>query len=337
MVTLKLVLSYFVFAALLSAGVAATGGGGVKTRRGLETNVRTGMVRPAFDQLVRAVKLRDRGAIERIVERIGPGRLAQGLAQPDRRVVLAVLSAVPGARGSVLLTEPIANLTSSGDPAIAAAAARTLGELLDGDAPADLEQWEVPPDVIWHACGALHGLALRGLAAAPARLAALAALADAASICGDTDGLLPGLKDPDPALRRATAQVVRVRSPAAIAALHESMRDSVATVTSAAVAALCRARAGTPSGKSDPTAGGVVEAARLLILQPATPIDDAVDLLACLATSATPADKKIEELIRRGPPSPLRDRAAELVEPNAVPVLAPVSAPASLSAPPKGP
>src|SRR5260370_26366031 len=147
MVTLRGVLSTIVIGALLLAGAAASGGGGpARARGGREANPRTGMAMPSFDLLVRAVKQRDRGATQRIVGRMGPGRLAQGLAQTDRHVVLAVLAAAPEARGAVLLGDGVANLTSSGDPAGAEAAARTLGELLNRDPPADLAQGGGPPD-----------------------------------------------------------------------------------------------------------------------------------------------------------------------------------------------
>src|SRR5579872_3391960 len=167
-----------VIAALMWTATPAASGSG-KAHRAQEINPRTGMAVPAFDQLVRAVKQRDRGATQRIVARMGPGRLRQGLGETDRRVVLAVLAAAPGARGAVLLAEAVADLTSSSDPAVAAAAAHTLGELMDGDAPAELEAWDVPSDVVVHACAALHAAATRGLAAVRVRLAALGALGDA--------------------------------------------------------------------------------------------------------------------------------------------------------------
>lgn len=324
MVTVRTVYSTFALAALLSAGAAVAGGGARPARHPVETNPRTGMAVPSFDQLVRAVRQRDRGATERIVARIGAGRLIQGLAQPDRRVVLAVLSAAPDSRGALLLTNAVADLTSSGDPAVASAAAHALGRLLEGGTPADFELWEVPPDVVAHACAALQGLALRGLVVVPVRMAALVALADAASTCGDTDGLLPLLRDVDPGLRRAAAQVVRARSPVAAGALREAIRDPDPLVGTAAVAALCRRERGAPGGAAAPSdvstaaaASAAAEAARILILKPSTPVDDAVDMLACLLGAGTLTDQKIEDLIRRGPPSPLRDQLIPLSEPAA--------------------
>jgi hypothetical protein len=39
-------------------------------------------------------------------------------------------------------------------------------------------------------------------------------------------------------------------------------------------------------------------------------------MLDCLAAAATPADRALLEGMRRGPPSPLRDRAVELMSPR---------------------
>ncbi|HEX3694813.1 MAG TPA: hypothetical protein VH374_05420 [Polyangia bacterium] len=317
-------------AALLAAGGPVAGGrsGAKVIRHGAEINPRTGMALPPFELLVRAVKQRDRGATERIVARMGPGRLTQGLVQTDRRVVLAVLTAAPVSREALLLTEPVADLTSSSDPAVAAAAAHTMGQLLNGETAADFELWEVPPDVVAHACAALRGLALRGLAAAPARLAALVALADATGVCNDTDELLPILKDADGGLRRAAAQAVRPLSTAAVAALSEAIRDPAPGVQTAAVATLCRRERALFLNGRRIDAGAAAAAfatARVLILQPSTPADDAVDMLGCLNTAGTAADKKIEDQLRRGSPSPVRD------------LLAPPPPADSAAAPAKGP
>jgi hypothetical protein len=318
MVTLRGLLSTCVIGAVLLVGAAAGGGAGtVRTRKGLETNPRTGIAAQPFAELVRAVKQHDRGATERLVARMGPGRLAQGLAQTDRRVVLAVLEAAPEARGAVLLVDPVADLTSSGDPPVAEAAARALGQLLDGDLPMELEQWDVPPDAVAHGCAALRGLALRGLAPATARLAALSALGDATSTCGDTDALLSLLQETDPALRRAAAHTVRARTPIAQAALLTASRDPDVGVASAAAAALCRGR---------PISATAVEAARGLILHARTTPDDAVEMLLCLVAAGTPADAKLLEQIRGGPPSPLRDQAL-LLAPPPLPATAPGAPP----------
>jgi hypothetical protein len=52
--------------------------------------------------------------------------------------------------------------------------------------------------------------------------------------------------------------------------------------------------------------------ARALVVAPATPPEDAAEMLACVAASGTPADKAVLEKLRQGPPSPVRARAVEL-------------------------
>jgi hypothetical protein len=57
----------------------------------------------------------------------------------------------------------------------------------------------------------------------------------------------------------------------------------------------------------------VIEAARVMANSRGTPVADAVEMLGCLARAATPADRQILDQLRRGPPSPLRDRATDLM------------------------
>src|SRR5437762_3595618 len=68
----------------------------------------------------------------------------------------------------------------------------------------------------------------------------------------------------------------------------------------------------TAAGSPEATVQQAPLAARTLVLAPATPAEDAVEMLGCLARAATPADVHILDQLRRGPPSPLRDRAVEL-------------------------
>ena len=55
---------------------------------------------------------------------------------------------MPLARGGVLLVGVVANELGGSDPARVAAAASALGALLDGASPTELEDWDVPADVI---------------------------------------------------------------------------------------------------------------------------------------------------------------------------------------------
>lgn len=278
-----------------------------RPRAGRKANPRTGLLVAREEELVRAVKKKDRGAIERLAERMGPARLADALHRTDPAIVGAALVALPFTRGTVTLIGTVADLLESPDAVVAGAAAGALGELLDGTEPARLDEWEVPPDQVLRACGGLRTLAARVEAPVPSRLAALAAIGDAATICTATGELSALLRDPVPAVRRATALVLRPEERRAASAFRDVIRDPDPTVAAAAVAAVCRADV-----KLDPTLQQATEAARVLVAARATPPEDAVDMLGCLARASTPADQQILDQLRRGPPSPLRDRAVEL-------------------------
>jgi hypothetical protein len=281
---------------------------------------RTGRMAVPIAELVRAVRRNDRAAIERLASRLGVARLGEALASPDDAVARAALVAIPLARGRALLAGAVADKLAAEavrqNEALVVAAARALGELLDGAAPYELEEWEVPPDLVGHACGILRALATRADAPPPARLAALDALATAAPVCSSTAELAPLLHDPVPSVRRAAALIVRPGDRQAAAALRDVLRDSDPTVASAAVAAVCRAdsTARAARAKGDPLVQQSVEAARRLAPAATTPPEDAVEMLACVAAAGTPADRSLLDELRRGPASPLRDRAAALAE-----------------------
>ena len=300
------------------ACLVATPASAAKVRVPRKASPRTGLIVTRDDELVRAATRKDRGALERVAERMGPGHLGEALRRSDPMVVAAALVALPLARGAVLQIGAVADLLDSPNPALAGASARILGQLLDGAEPGALEDWEVPPDMIERACGALRGLAVRVDAPSSSRVAALLALASAAPTCSAGGDLSALLRDPAPAVRRATALVLRADERRAAGALREVIRDPERSVVSAAVATLCRDEPGdltvgaTPP-KTEAPAAVVMELARVMVAARGTPIADAVEMLGCLARVSSPADRQIMEQVRRGPASPLRDRAAELI------------------------
>lgn len=298
---------------MLALAVAAMVGGPVeaKPRPSRRPNPRTGMAPTPYDDLVKAVKRNDRGAIERVAARLGPARLFEGIHNVNPTVVLAVLSAVPRTRGSVVLAGSIADLTASSDPAISAAAARAVGKLLAGDVPNSVEEWEVPPDTLSHACGALQALALRPDAPRASRLAALEGVADAVGTCGSTENLAVLLKDTSPVVRRAAALLLRPWEKRSGAALRAAGRDPDPGVAAAAVAVLCR-NGGAARRNSEPPASDAVDLARVLIVAPATPIDDAVEMMSCLGAARTAADRKLLADLRQSPHVQIRDSAGEV-------------------------
>ena len=316
MVTLKPVRRFLLTSAvaflLLQLAIPALA---AKPRVARRASARTGLIVAQDDELVRAVRKRDRGALERLAERMGPAHLGEALLRPDPAVVEAALVALPLARGSVLLIGTVADLLDSANAQLAGTAARVLGQLLDGAEPSALEDWEVPADLVDRACAALRGLAARVEAPVSSRVAALGAVASASSVCTATGELASLLRDPVPAVRRATALVLRPEERRAASALREVIRDPERSVASAAVATLCRGEPVDPTAgpRSEAPAPPVVAAARQMVTARGTSIADAVEMMGCLARAATPADRQILDQIRRGAPSPLRDRAADLL------------------------
>ena len=282
-----------------------------KARVVRKASPRTGLIVVRDDELMHAVKRKDRGALERLAERMGPGHLGEALHRPDPAVVEAALAILPLARGAVLQIGTVADLLDSPSPNVAAAAATVLGQLLDGAEPSALDDWEVPPDLVDRACGSLRKLAGRVEAPLAARVATLSALASAASICTATGELAPLLRDPVAAVRRAAILVLRPDERPAASALRDVIRDPERLVASAAVATLCRDEPN-ENGKSDPPPAAVLELARVMVTARGTPAADAVEMLGCLARTSTPADRQILDQLRRGPASPVRDRASEL-------------------------
>jgi len=285
---------------------------GAAHARSRHANERTGKLVPAFAELVKARKRGDRSALGRLGDRIGPARLAQAIAGTDERTAEAALAAVPLARGGIVLVGAIADQLGASDPARAVAASAALGALLDGAVPTALEDWDVPPDLVARACGGLHALAARKEAAPAARLAALDAVLEAAPSCGAYGDLAALARDPAAEIRRA-AVLVAAAGPERTAVLSSASADADRGVSAAAIAAECRVEArASRGGKERPPAAPAIAAARTLAAAPSTAPADAVEMLDCLAAAGTPADRTLLDELRRGPPSPVRDRAVEL-------------------------
>ena len=292
--------------ALLLVGPSAAGA------RSRHANERTGKLVPAFVELVKARKRGDRSALGRLGDRLGPARLAQAIAGSDARAAEAALTAAPLARGGIMLVGTIADQLWAQDPARAVAAAAALGALLDGAVPTALEDWDVPPDLVARACGGLHAVAARREATSSVRLAALEAILQAAPSCGSYGDLASLARDPAAEIRRA-AVLVAAAGAERTAVLSGAISDSDKSVSAAATAAECRIEPRTPrGGKERPPAPPAIAAARTMAAAPSTPPSDAVEMLDCLAAAGTPADRTLLDELRRGPPSPVRDRAVEL-------------------------
>jgi hypothetical protein len=268
-------------------------------------NRHTGLYEPPLAELARAVEQGDRAEIARWAARIGPARLAGALRGPDRNAA-AALEAVPLLPGSVRLLESVTALVSSPDAGFAEKAARALGLMLDGSEPRGFEDWDVPADSVARACRALDEVALNTAAAPPARLAALDALSDASGSC--TPPPLGNLViDGVPGVRRAALLAMRPRDELAATDLQRALADADPTVVSAAAVCWCRRRLAHPNSTS-----AVNPPLRTLVNADSTPVEDAIDLLPCLAASKDPNDRQALEQARRSKAPLLRARAAEL-------------------------
>jgi hypothetical protein len=275
-------------------------------------NARTGRLSPALAELVKASKRGDRAALGRVADRLGPARLGAAVASTEPGVWEAALAAAPLARGGVLLVGAIAAELKTPDPARAIAAVTALGSLLDGASPTELEDWDVPADEIAEACAALEAQPTRVGAPATLRLAAMDAIAAAAPTCGAPPDLAPIAHDAAPGVRRA-ATLLAATGDRRPAALRDGIADPDRGVSAAATAAACRVEARTAhGGKTEPPPPAAIATARALIAAPATPPEDAVEMLDCLAAAGTTADWGLVDQLQQRPPSPLRDRAVEL-------------------------
>jgi hypothetical protein len=272
-------------------------------------NRHTGLFEPPLSELERSVERGDRAEIARWAERIGPARLAAVLRGTERGAQVAALEAVPALRGAARLVEAATPLVASADAAVAERAARALGAMLDGTEPRSLEEWDVPADAVSRACGALAGAA-RGNAAAAVRLAALDALSDASSFCKSAP-LGPLLADSAPEVRRAGLLALRPRDDLATPELQKAIADPDPGVVSAAAVTWCRRRLAQPAAAPMPTS--MLPLLRALALSEATSVEDALEMLPCLAGSTDQADRGALEQLKKSSKVPLlRTRATEL-------------------------
>jgi hypothetical protein len=280
-------------------------------------DARTGMLEVPLEELIGAVRRKDRAEIGRLAARIGPARLVEALRRADAQGIQAALTGMVTLHGRARVIGPVTELLTVSDATVAAAAARTLGEILAGATAADIDDWDVPPDVVTGACSALRTAAILPANANLERLAALEALGDAATVCPPLPELLGLLKDPTPAIRRAAALVVRPQQRLATGGFASGTRDIDPAVASASVAALCQAMAQPAawpkSGVREPIWEQTRQAARRLVTATATPADDAVEMLDCLDPTLG-SDRQILDGLRVRRRTPLGDRAAEILD-----------------------
>jgi hypothetical protein len=305
-------------AATLISALVVLGAGAAAAERLPEKptfNRHTGLFEPPFSELERSVERGDRAEVARWAERIGPARLAGVLRSADHAVLVAALEAAPSLHGAARLLEAATPLAASSDAAVAERAVRALGIMLDGSEPRALEDWDVPVDAVSRACRALAEAATRSSAAQAVRLAALDSLGDASGFCKSAP-LGPLLTDGAATVRRAGLLALRPRDQLATPELQKAIADSDPGVVSAAVVTWCRRRLAQPT--TAPLTSSMLPLLRALVMTDATSIEDALEMLPCLATSSDAADRQALEQIKKSSKVPLlRTRATELGTPGA--------------------
>jgi hypothetical protein len=278
---------------------------------------RTGLLEVPIEELVAAVRRKDRAEIGRLAERIGPARLVDALRRADAQGVQAALTGIVALPGRARLIGPVTDLLTVSDATIAAAAARTLGEILAPLTTADLDEWDVPIDLVNAACGALRTAVLVPANSTLERLAALEAMGDSMAVCRPSPDLVGLLKDPTPSIRRAAALVVRPQQRLATGGFAAGTRDVDPAVASASVAALCQAiaepAAWPKGGVREPTWDQTRQLARRMAVAPATPADDAVEMLDCLDPTSA-GDRQLLDGMRAHRRTPLGERAAAILD-----------------------
>jgi hypothetical protein len=269
-----------------------------RARESAAVNRRTGLFEPPVADLRKAAERGDRAELARAAGRLGPARLTGALADPDRRVVLAVLESIPLLPAGILLLDAVVPLSTGPDPAIREWALRTLAALLGGG-PDRLAEWEIPTASARAACRALAAAAANESETTASRLVALQGLADAGSTCAGSAKPALLLTSRAPEIRRA-AVLALPAEPAANEALLAAARDPDGRVAAAAGARLCARRAKARALAGEPPL-------HVLALAEGAAPEDVLDMLPCLLASKDPADQKAIATLRETGPRAIRD------------------------------
>lgn len=279
------------------------------------------MLEVPVDELTAAVRRRDEVETARVAERMGPSGLTEALRRSEGPALLAALAGVSSLRGGVRLLGTVTELLGTVDSGALAPVIRTIGDLLATTSPPELDEWEVPPDVVSGACVTLRSHALETHHPTPVRVAALDALGDAVHVCTATAELVALLRDPSPAVRRAAALVVRPTERLATGGFPVGLRDVDRSVAAASAASMCElfslpVMAGRGGGR-EPIWDNARDSARRLVLLPETPAEDAVQMLDCLDPTSG-KDRALLETVKSRAHGAIQNRAAELLgEPRA--------------------
>jgi hypothetical protein len=278
------------WALFLAATLALTGS--VQAGDRATVNRRTGLYELPLTDLRKAAERGDRAELARVVDRLGPARIAKALQDPDRRTVLAALEGAALLTSGILLLESIAPLFLSTDESIREHAVGAAAALLAASDAVRLADWEVAGETVQATCQALALSAGNESEPLSTRLLAVQGLAEAPSCAAARKPALL-LASREPEIRRA-AVVGLLSSSASVETLVTAAQDRDASVAAAAGARLCERR-----GKGQPLPAA--PSLRKLALAQDAPPEDVIAMLPCLVASADPADRKaIEELQSSG-------------------------------------
>jgi hypothetical protein len=274
---------------------------------------RTGLAGVPVSVLLAASRRGDRAELGRTAERLGCARVGGLLASRDPDTLLAALDAARALAGNARLMSALTRLLAHADGRVAERAALVLGEVLRSDRPADLEAWDVPPDEVTSACAGLGRATDSSSASLPARLAAFDALAEAHASCPKLPGLALASGDVWPEIRRAALLAPQAARTLPATFVADLTADPLPQVAGAAAAVFCRQRLPSLRAKGpEDSDKRRLSRLRALVLAEATPAEDAIEALPCLALSRDPEDRKALETLRRRAGTPLGARAAQL-------------------------
>jgi hypothetical protein len=267
-------------------------------------NRRTGLYEVPLSDLRKAAERGDRAELVRAGERLGPARLGKALGDPDRRLALAALEAIPLVSGGVLLLDPVLALFAPSDEGMRERAVRTVAALLATNDQERMTEWEVSGETIKAACQRLAAVAIQEAAPTATRLAALQGLADGGLACAGSLKPAALLGSTQAEIRRAAVLALPAGTDTNDA-LFTAARDTDGRVAGAAGARLCQRRAKLPA-----TQRPLRELAQAETAAP----EDVIDVLPCLAASTDPADREAFDHLREHGPNAIREAAKAMVE-----------------------
>jgi hypothetical protein len=265
-------------------------------------NRRTGLYELPLTDLRKAAERGDRAELARLAARLGPGRLAKALQDPDRRNVLAALDGIRLLDSGILLLEGVLPLLGSTDEGIRAHAVAASAALFAASDTARLADFEVAEETTQATCRVLAKVAANEAESLSTRLLAIQGLADAPPACAASRKPAELLASREPEIRRAAVLgLLPSSSPALVAAAQ----DRHGGVAAAAGARLCERRTSKQPLPAEPPL-------RKLALAEGAQPEDVIAMLPCLAASTDPADRAAIEELRTAGAMAVRDAIKRL-------------------------